>query len=117
MMQALCALMILFGLATLVAAALGLRALLQRRWGRGTTLGLLAVAGGVAYGALPVVLASAAASGSADAAQKAQLFAETLTTLLNCAAAGLLALPLGGIITLASLVGGLRSRARRSAGL
>ncbi|WP_441291775.1 hypothetical protein ACSRUE_16160 [Sorangium sp. KYC3313] len=110
MTHALCALMILLGLVTLGAAVLGLRALLQRRWRHGTTLGLLAAAGGVACGALPVALASAIASGSADAAQKAQLLAETLATLLNCAAAGLLALPLGGIVALASLVGGLRSR-------
>ncbi|WP_437619995.1 hypothetical protein [Sorangium sp. So ce1151] len=84
--------------------------LLQRRWGRGTTLGLLAVAGGVACGALPVVLASAVASGSADAAQEAQLLPEPLATLLTCAAAGPLALPLGGFVALVSLVGGLRSR-------
>lgn len=109
-MQALCAPMIVLGLATLGTAALGLRALLQRRWGRGTTLGLLAVAGGVACGALPVALASAVASGNPDAAQKAQLLAETLATLLNCAAAGLFAVPLGGIVALVSMVGGLRSR-------
>ncbi|KYF73689.1 hypothetical protein BE17_16465 [Sorangium cellulosum] len=109
-MQALCALMILLGLITLGAAALGLHALVRRRWGRGTALGLLAAAGGVACGALPVVLASAVASGSADAAQEAQLLAETLATLLNCAAAGLLALPLGGIVALVGLAFGLASR-------
>ncbi|WP_437671790.1 hypothetical protein [Sorangium sp. So ce131] len=59
---------------------------------------------------LPVVLASAATSGSADPAQKARLLAETVSTLLNCGAAGLLAFPLGGVVALVGLVGRLRSR-------
>ncbi|MGK4009302.1 hypothetical protein WMF31_42270 [Sorangium sp. So ce1036] len=102
--------MLLLGLVTFGVAVLGLRALLQRRWGRGRTLGLIAVAGGVASGVLPAVLASAVASGSIDPVHKARLLVESFTRVLNCGVAGLLALPLGSMVALMSFVGGRKSR-------
>jgi hypothetical protein len=110
MTQALELLLLLLGLATLGVAVLGLRALVQRRWRRGRTLCLIAVAGGIGCGVLPAVLASAVASGSVDPATKARLLAETFARLMNCGAAGLVALPLGGVGALVSLVGARRSR-------
>ncbi|WP_437548259.1 hypothetical protein WME97_49215 [Sorangium sp. So ce367] len=110
MMQALEVLMLLLGLSTLGVALLGLRALLQRRWGRGRTLCLIAVAGGIGCGVLPFVLASGIASSSVDPATKARLLAETVARLMNCGAAGFFALPIGGVGALVSLVGARRSR-------
>ncbi|WP_437897101.1 hypothetical protein [Sorangium sp. So ce124] len=110
MTQALEVLMLLLGLATLGVAVLGLRALLQRRWGRGRTLGLIAVTGGIGCGVLPAVFASAIASNSVDPATRARLLAETVARLMNCGAAGLFAVPLGGVGALVSLVGAPRSR-------
>ncbi|WP_437906290.1 hypothetical protein WME95_50215 [Sorangium sp. So ce327] len=110
MTQALEVLMLLLGLSILGVALLGVRALLQRRWDRGRTLCLIAVAGGIGCGVLPFVLASGIASSSADPAAKARLLAETVARLMNCGAAGLFALPIGGVGALVSLVGARRSR-------